>query len=132
MNVSPSAEATIVDTRTLTFGPVGERPLFTIDFTAQYGRQPRNVPPTVVDMVITQLPAGDDHPQLTMEVDGEAMPVVPRLRSRRSVVASIPFDDFVALANASSIVERAFDTELEFGDLQLRMLRTVARRWGER
>ena len=67
--------------------------------------------PGAVDIVVTQHPVADDAPEMTLRVDGEAVPVVTRLHSRRSVVAT------VSLA------------ELEFGQLQVRMLRATADRW---
>lgn len=119
----------IVHYATLTFSDDTGAPAFTVDFVAQYqGVRPAS-PPRVVDIVITQIPANDEHPEVRMEADGQPVPLVTRLRNRRSVVASIPFDKFVQLVTAEAIVERAFDTELEFGAGQLRMLRSIAQRW---
>ena len=66
---------------------------------------------------------------MALSIDGRALPLNTRLRSRRSVVATMSFDEFVRLANADAIVERAFDVDLEFGPGQRRMLRSVAERW---
>jgi len=38
----------------------------------------------------------------------------------------------VSLANAATLVEQAFDCELEFTPPQLRLLKTVAERWAGR
>jgi hypothetical protein len=127
-----SAAGTTVDTATVAFPDSQGRPAFTVDFIAQYEGATPSAPPRVVDVVITQLPPDDDAPHVSMQVNGEALMLVPRVRSRRAMVASIAFDDFVKLANADSVVERAFDAELEFGVGQIRMLRTVAQRWSGR
>jgi len=117
------------ETATLTFIGTDGGPIFTVDFVAQYaGSQPTS-PPLVVDVILTERTIADEAPQMTMQVDGQPLPLVARPHSPRSVVASIPFDDFVRLANADAIVEGAFETELVFGAAQLRMLRSIARRW---
>jgi hypothetical protein len=129
---------TVVEYTTLEFTD-GTAYDFTIDFIARYTPAPSRseglraiVPPKVVDIVITQHPVDESSPQAAMQVDGRPMPLVARALSARSVVASIPFDDFVKLTSASTIIQRAFDTELDFGAGQRRMLQSVARRWGGR
>src|SRR2546422_3274176 len=118
-----------VETATLTFKDSDGRPAVTVDFVARYATErPRNAP-TVVDMIVTELSSKDDTPQMTMRVDGEPLPIIGRLRSRRSAVATMPFEDFVRLTNAERIVEQAFDTELEFGRGQMAMLRSTAAKW---
>jgi hypothetical protein len=123
------APGAIVDTSTLVFPGGSAGTEFTIDFVVQYEGPRPKTPPSVVDVVITQYVSSDEHPDMSMQADGQAVDMNPRLRSRRSVVASIPFDEFAKLANADAIVERAFDTELEFGAGQRRMLHAVAQRW---
>lgn len=121
-----------VDVVTLSFGNADGRAEVSIDFVAQYrGRRP-DAPPPVIDLVMTQLTAEDEHPNMALQVDGRPVNAIPRLRSRRSIVASIPFDEFVRLANASRIIEHAFGVDLEFGAAQLGMLRSVAQRWATR
>src|SRR6185295_4202978 len=85
--------------------------------------------PGAVDMVVTQHPVEDEAPEMMLRVDGEAVPVVTRLHSKRSVVATVSLAEFDRIASAGSVVERAFDAELEFGPGQVRMLRTTADRW---
>ena len=64
-----------------------------------------------------------------MRVDGRDLAVVPRARSSKSIVSSISFDEFLRLAYADTVVERAFDKELVFGAGQRRVLRSVAVCW---
>jgi hypothetical protein len=45
------------------------------------------------------------------------------------VVASISLDEFDRIARAGVVVDRTFDTELELGPGQVRMLRFTANRW---
>jgi len=118
-----------IDRATVAFLGADRRPEFTIDFVAQYTGVKPAAPPSVVDIVVTDHPSNDEQPDATMRVDGQPLAMNPRLKSRRSVVASIPFEDFLKLANATTIVERAFDVELEFGAEQMRMLQMVAKRW---
>jgi hypothetical protein len=121
-----------VDTAAVVFDDTGGGPGFTVEFVAQYdGARPAS-PPGVVDMIVTERAPGDDLPRVGLQLNGEPQAVVARPRSARSIVVSLSFDDFVKLASADSVVERAFDTELEFGAGPLRMLRTVAQRWSGR
>jgi hypothetical protein len=121
-----------VEAATLGFLDPDGQTAFTIDFVVQYAGARPAAAPAVVDMIITEHPVGEGSPDVSLEVNGAPQPVVARPRTARAVVASMPFDDFEKLANADTIVERAFDTELEFGPGQLRMLRTVAQRWSGR
>ena len=66
---------------------------------------------------------------MTLRADGESMPLTARFRSARAVVATISFDQFQSLTNAATLVEQAFNSELEFSPQQLRMLRSVALQW---
>jgi hypothetical protein len=125
-------DGTIVETATLVFPGGDGRPAFTVDFVAQYVGTKPLTPASVIDIVITHLPPNDDRPDVAMQINGQPMELVTRLRSRRSVVASISFNEFLALANADTIVERAFDTELEFGPAQRRLLREAALRWSRK
>lgn len=124
------------ETVTLTFLENDDTPVFTVDFVVQYPVQPPDPrptsPPIAVDIVVTQHLVNEDKPETTMRVDGQSLPLITRLRSRRSVVTTISFDEFVQLANAETIVEQAFDTELEFGPAQRGRLRFVAQRWAGR
>ena len=66
---------------------------------------------------------------MTLRVDGDTVPVVARLRSQRSVAATVSLDEFDRIARAGVVVDRTFGTELEIGAGQARMLRTIADRW---
>jgi hypothetical protein len=124
---------TTIDTVTLT--SVGEEngPVLTVDFITMYrGIGEPTTAPSAVDVVVTQHPLNDDRPDMTLRVNGDVLPVVTRLHSRRSIVATVPFAEFVRMTNAQAVTEQAFDTELEFSPEQLRMLRSVAERWSGR
>jgi hypothetical protein len=124
---------TTTATATLTFAGNDGGPVLTVDFTTRFRGVGRPTSaPGVVDIIVTQLPVNDDAPEMTMRVNGESLPLATRLHSRRSVAATIPFDEFVRLTNAETIVEQAFDTELEFSAGQLGMLRSTAQRWAGR
>ena len=84
---------------------------------------------TIVDIVVTEHPREDDTPEMTMRVDGEPVPLITRLRSSRSLVASIPLAELDRIANAGVVVDRTFGTELELGPGQVRMLRTTVDGW---
>ena len=127
-----SDAGTTTDTRTLRFDDAQGRQAFTVEFQVVYPGQRAAAAPAVVDMIVTQHPADEAQPQVTLNVNGEALAVVTRPRTERSVVVSMPFDEFTRLANAETIVQRVFDTDLEFGAGQLRMLRTTAVRWAGR
>jgi hypothetical protein len=64
-----------------------------------------------------------------LRVDGETVPIVTRLHSKRSVVATVSLAEFDRIAHAGVVVDRTFDTELELGPGQVRMLRATADRW---
>ena len=124
------------DTRTLTFVETGDTPAFTVDFVAQYLVQapdprPRSTP-SAVDIVITQFLVDEDTPEMAAHVNGQSLPLVTRLRGRRSIVTTISFDEFVQLANADTIVYHAFDADLELGAAQRGLLRSLARQWARR
>jgi hypothetical protein len=101
----------------------------TIDFVAHRPVQGPVASPGVVDIVVTQHPVEDNSPEMMLRVDGETVPVVTRLHGRRSVVASISLDEFDRITRAGVVVDRTFDTELELGPGQVRMLRFTADRW---
>jgi len=82
------ATQNIVHYTTLTFSDDTGAPAFTIDFVAQYQDVRPASPPRVVDIVITQRRPNDERPETTMQVDGQPVALVTRLRSRRSIVAS--------------------------------------------
>jgi hypothetical protein len=118
-----------METMTLTFRPDNGGPTFTVDFTARRSLQPSAPPPDVVDITVTQHPVEDDTPQMTLRADGQSVSLITRVKSRRSIVSTISFSDFLRLAAASSIVENAFMSDLEFGPAQLGLLRSTAGRW---
>ena len=104
----------------------------TVDFvTRLVGREQRSAP-GVVDIIVTEHPREDNTPEMRMKIDGRAEPLTTRLHSRRSIATSVPFDEFVRLTAASSLIEEAFGAELEFSPGQLRMLRFTADRWAGR
>jgi hypothetical protein len=120
----------VTDTLTLTFE--GSGPVYTVDFIARHGARDPVAAAGVVDIVVTQRPVEDAAPEMTLRVDGETLPLVARPLGRRSVVASVPLDIFLRVTNAGAIVDRTFNTELEFGEAQLRVLRSVAAQWSGR
>jgi hypothetical protein len=125
------ATRTTRDTSTCTFTPGGDAASITVDFVVQYaGEQAFAVTrPAVVDIIVTEHPANEDTPEMAVDVDGRTLGLLPRPRSSRSVVSTISFEEFLRIANANTIVQRAFDRELVFGEGQRRMLRSVAGRW---
>lgn len=124
---------TTTATATLTFVGTDGGPTVTIDFVTRYpGLQRATSAPKVVDVIVTEHPADEDAPELSMRMNGESLPLIARLQSRRSVATTISFDEFVRLTNAQSLVQHAFGTELEFSSPQLRLLRAEAQRWSGR
>ncbi len=123
------ATRVVIDTATLTFQNHDGGPVYTIDFTVRHRVQEPVASPGVVDMVVTQHPVEDDSPQMVLRVDGETVSTVTRLQARRSVVATISLDEFDRLTRAGVVIDSAFDTELELGPGQIRMLRYTADRW---
>lgn len=119
----------MTDTATLTFQNPDGGPVYTIDFIAHRPVHEPVASPGVVDIVVTQHPVEDNSPEMMWRVDGETVPVVTRLHGRRSVVASISLDEFDRITRAGVVVDRTFDTELELGPGQVRMLRFTADRW---
>jgi hypothetical protein len=119
----------ITDTATLVFQSADGGPVYTIDFITRHPLKEPVPVPGVVDMVVTQLPVEDETPEITLRVDGETVPIVTRLHGRRSVVASLPLAEFDRIAQAGSIVDRTFETELEFGAGQIGVLRRMADAW---
>jgi hypothetical protein len=122
------------DTITVTFPSVDDSPVYTIDFVTRFVGElgQRTTAPPVVDIIVTQHAAADEAPAMTMRVDGEAVPLASRLHGQRSMAATIPFDQFVGLASARTIVEQAFDTDLEFSADILQMFRGRAASWAGR
>ena len=123
------ATRVVTDTATLTFQNRDGGPVYTIDFTVRHRAQEPVASPGVVDMVVTQHPVEDDSPPMVLRVDGETVSTVARLHAKRSVVATISLDEFDRLTRAGVVVDSAFDTELELGPGQIRMLRYTADRW---
>jgi hypothetical protein len=62
-------------------------------------------------------------------VDGATMPLVTRLHSKRSVVATVSLAELDRITSAGIVVDRTFGAELEFGPGQVRMLKATADRW---
>jgi hypothetical protein len=126
-----TANRVSIETTTLTFGNA-DAPTFTVDFSARVGLDPSAPPPDVVDIIVTQYPSDDERPEMTLRIDGRPIPLITRLRSRRSIVSTIPFSEFLQITAAAAIVEDAFQMELDFSPPQLRMLRATADRWARR
>jgi hypothetical protein len=124
-----AATLVVTDTATLTFQNRNGGPLYTIDFTARHPVEEAVALPGAVDIVVTEHPVEDGSPQMMWQADGESVPTVTRLHSRRSVVATISLDEFDRLTRAAVVVDRTFGTELELGSGQVRMLRQTADRW---
>ena len=106
-------------------------PAMTVAFVTRLSGQQATAP-RVVDIIVSERPSEDDAPSMRVRIDGRDEPLVTRLNSRRSIVTSVPFDEFVRLTAASSLIEEAFGAELEFSPGQLRMLRFTADRWAGR
>ena len=113
----------------MTFQNADGGPVYTIDFIARRPSQQPVVSPGVLDIVVTQHPVEDDTPEMTLRVDGETVPLIARLHSRRSVVATVPLTEIDRIANAAVVVDKTFNTELELGAGQVKMLRWYADRW---
>jgi len=119
----------ITETATLTFQAPGPGPVYTIDFTARHPIGQPLVSPGVVDIVVTQHPVEDDTPEMTLRVDGDTVPLVTRLHSKRSVVATVTLAELDRITSAGVVVDRTFGAELELGPGQVRMLKATADRW---
>src|SRR5262249_23545150 len=119
-------------TATLRFAANDGGPAMDVDFVTRLVGRERTSASGVVDIVVSQLPGEDEPPAIRIRVDGRDEPLATRLKSRRSIATSVPFDEFVRMANASALVEEAFGAELEFSASQLHMLRTTAERWSGR
>src|SRR4030095_3009588 len=128
LHFDPATKSTI-DTVTLTFKNNDDSPAAPVVCVERYAPERLRQAPSVVDMIITEVIAADEQPQLQLEVDGQTVSLNSRLRSRRSYVSSIPFDDFVRLTGADNIVHQAFGTSLQFGRGQMAMLRSTAAKW---
>ena len=128
MNIDMKA-GVMAETATLRFQSRPGDAVYTIDFIAHH---PVNEPVAssgAVDIVVTQHPVEDDAPDMLLRVDGETVPIVTRLHSKRSVVATVSLAEFDRIAAAGVVVDRTFNTELELGAGQLKMLRATADRW---
>jgi hypothetical protein len=66
---------------------------------------------------------------MMLRVDGATIPLVTRLHSRRSVVATVSLAELDRITSAGVVVDSTFGTELELGAGQVRMLRATADRW---
>ena len=120
---------TVIETATLTFQDPGQGPVYTIDFTTRHPVGQPVASPGVVDIVVTQHPVEDDTPEMMLRVDGATMPLVTRLHSKRSVVATVSLAELDRITSAGIVVDRTFGAELEFGPGQVRMLKATADRW---
>ena len=115
-------------TVTLKFGADDNRPVFTVEFVTRIGdHQP--AAPGVVDIIITQVQSEDETPAMAVQVDGETQSVPARLKTRRSIATTMPFDAWEKLTAANTIIYRAFGEELEVSAGQMRMLRATVDRW---
>jgi hypothetical protein len=119
----------VTETATLTFQDPVQGPVYTIDFTTRHPVGQPVASPGVVDIVVTQHPVEDDTPEMMLRVDGATMPLVTRLHSKRSVVATVSLAELDRITSAGIVVDRTFGTELEFGPGQVRMLKAAADRW---
>lgn len=127
------ASNTWISTATLTFVGTADDRTFTIDFVTQFpgtGHPPAR--PRAVDMIVSEHPATENSPAMSMRLNGESLPIRPRIHSSRSVVVTLSFDEFVRLANAATVAPTAFNTEFQFSDAQLAILRTFAEEWTTR
>jgi hypothetical protein len=120
---------TVVETATLTFQGSAERPVYTIDFTARHPIGQPVASPGAVDIIVTQHPVEDETPEMMLRVDGDTVPLVTRLHSKRSVVATVSLAELDRITSAGVVVDRTFGTELELGPGQVRMLKATADRW---
>jgi hypothetical protein len=120
---------TVAETATLTFQDPGQGPVYTIDFTTRHPIGQPVASPGVVDIVVTQHPVEDDTPEMTLRVDGDTVPLVTRLHSKRSVVATVSLAELDRITSAGVVVDRTFGTELELGPGQVRILKATADRW---
>jgi hypothetical protein len=66
---------------------------------------------------------------MALRVDGQSRPLIARLRGRRSLVSTISLIDLQRFVTAGSLVEHAFDTDLEVSSTQLVMLRRIVDGW---
>jgi hypothetical protein len=120
---------TVTETATLTFQDPAPGPIYTIEFTTRHPIGQPVASPGVVDIVVTQHPVEDDTPEMMLRVDGAAIPLVTRLHSKRSVVATVSLAELDRITSAGIVVDRTFGAELEFGPGQVRMLKATADRW---
>jgi len=127
-NMKLEPDRVVTDTATLTF-QAETGPIYTIDFIVRHPVLQPVTAPGIVDIVVTERLREDDAPEMAMRVDGETVPLITRLRSSRSVVASVPLEELDRIASAGVVVDRTFGTELELGPGQVRMLRTTVDRW---
>jgi len=120
---------TVTETATLRFGDSASPATFTVDFAVRRPLRGPASPATVVDVIVTEQRADDDAPDMALRVNDEPLPVVTRLRSRRSLVATIPAAEFDRIARAGAVSDRTFDVTLQFGRTQIALLRATADRW---
>jgi hypothetical protein len=120
---------TVTETATLTFQDPVQGPVYTIEFMTRHPIGQPVASPGVVDIVVTQHPVEDDTPEMMLRVDGATMPLVTRLHSKRSVVATVSLAELDRITSAGIVVDRTFGTELEFGPGQVPMLKATADRW---
>jgi beta-lactamase regulating signal transducer with metallopeptidase domain len=124
-----TASHVTVDTVTLSFAGDATAPTFTIDLITQYIPERPAAPPGAVDVVVSLWPTEDDTPAMALRVDGQSRPLIARLRGRRSLVSTISLIDLQRFVTAGSLVEHAFDTDLEVSSTQLVMLRRIVDGW---
>jgi hypothetical protein len=124
-----TASHVTVDTVTLSFAGDATAPTLTIDLITQYIPERPAAPPGAVDVVVSLWPTEDDTPAMTLRVDGQSRPLIARLRGRRSLVSTMSLIDLQRFTAAGSVVEHAFDTDLEFSSTQLVMLRRIVDGW---
>ncbi|HEY7290176.1 MAG TPA: hypothetical protein VH583_10095 [Vicinamibacterales bacterium] len=115
---------------TLEFRDAAGTPRAQIDFrTARAADTPAAT--RVVDVIVSELVAADQHLDLSIVIDGTLTAQAGRIVGRRSVASTMTLEELQRLSNARSVVERALGVELEFSAMQLQMLHTVAERWAD-
>jgi beta-lactamase regulating signal transducer with metallopeptidase domain len=121
-----------VETVMLTFPATELGREFTVDFTTRYLRD-RPVPgPGSVDLVITQHPANDASPEVTISSDGRTLPLATQRQARRSVAATISVAEVQRIVDAGGITDQTFNVELRFSPEQVHGLRLTVDEWVKR
>src|SRR5262252_148036 len=99
------ASNTWISTATLTFADTGGDRTFSIDFVTQFpAAEQRPARSRAVDMIVSEHQPTEKTPAMSMRLNGvESLPVTPRFHTSRSVVATLSFDEFLRLADATTV-----------------------------